>query len=86
MLRSRGKTPLCFAISPTNDLLYYAWELQYQIVPLLYDITHQCIAGKKLKTQISLVYRMHSDIILRAGTSIYAANKWYETMTHLCVI
>ena len=29
------------------------------------------LRGKNLKTEISLVYRIHTDIILRAGTSIY---------------
>ena len=44
--------------------------------------TPQCFAilptnalrGKNLKTEISLVYRIHTDIILRAGTSIYASS------------
>ena len=32
------------------------------------------LRGKNLKTEISLVYRIHTDIILRAGTSIYASS------------
>jgi hypothetical protein len=43
------------------------------------DITHQCFAGKKLKNvnfSASGIYRIdvHIDIILRAGTSIYASS------------
>ena len=41
------------------------------------DITHQCFAGKKLKNlnfSASGIYHMYIQIILRAGTSIYASS------------
>ena len=45
--------------------------------PQLCDITHQCFADKKLKNlKLSGIYSIYIDIILHAGTSIYASSSF----------